>query len=109
MEKSISIKSLSGSATVDFDSTVRLLIAASWLKECIEGHPSCTISSPEFMPNRLVDVGLEGSELFLNDSKLDAVPYIALSYCWGNVQNTVITTRQNIVEHRRCIPLSLLP
>lgn len=87
----------------------RMLVAAEWLKECIEGHPSCTTPNPQFMPSRLIDVGLEGSEPFLVDSNLEPAPYVALSYCWGTVENSLTTTRENIAEHRRCISLSLFP
>lgn len=94
---------------IDPQSRIGLLMAAGWLKECTEGHLNCTISDPEFMPNRLIDVGQAVSEPFLVDSKLKPAPYVALSYCWGAVQDTIKTTKENIADHRRCILRSSLP
>ena len=84
-------------------------LASVWLKECVEEHSICAIPDSAFMPNRLVDVGLDTCEPFLIDSKIAPGPYVVLSYCWGTVQNTVTTTRENIADHRRCIPLLSLP
>lgn len=97
------------SATSDLYRHAYLQIAATWLKDCIEGHPACTIADPSFMPSRLINVGLAGSEPFLTDGELEPAPYVALSYCWGSVENAIVTTRENIAEHRLRIPLSSLP
>lgn len=61
------------------------------------------------MPNRLIDVGLDESEPFLVDGKIEPAPYAALSYCWGTADNILVTTRESIAIHRQRIPLSLLP
>ncbi len=88
---------------------VCLEIASTWLKNCIEGHAACAILDPGFMPNRLIYVGQDNTDLFLADGEIEAAPYAALSYCWGNVRSPFVTTRENIDEHRKRIPFALLP
>lgn len=81
-----------------------------WLKECIESHLGCAAADSKYMPTRLVDVGLlNDSELSLREGKLEPAPYVTLSYCWGSVGNILVTTRENIADHRQCIPYSRLP
>lgn len=62
-----------------------LSVAASWLKECRENHPSCDLESNLPLPTRVIDVGRGNSrEPFLLETKgLTPEPYVALSYCWG--------------------------
>ena len=61
------------------------------------------------MPSRLIYVSQDNSEPFLVEGKIDAAPYVALSYCWGDVENTLVTTRENINSHLERIPFALLP
>jgi hypothetical protein len=61
------------------------------------------------MPNRLIYVGEDNSEPFLVEGKIETAPYVALSYCWGTAGNRLVTTRENVKEHRERIPLSSLP
>lgn len=61
------------------------------------------------MPSRLIYVSQDNSEPFLVEGEVKAAPYVALSYCWGNVENTLVTTRENIIEHLKRIPFALLP
>jgi hypothetical protein len=80
-----------------------------WLKDCIESHPGCAVTDSKFTPTRLIDVGLDDSEPCLLEGKFGPVPYVALSYCWGSVGNTLVTTKENIADYRHCIPYSQLP
>jgi hypothetical protein len=86
-----------------------LSLASIWLKHCVESHPGCTIPDSTFVPNRLIDVGQEGTDPFLKDTNLESVHYAALSYCWGATQNTLTTTRENIADHRLRISFDSLP
>ena len=66
------------------------------------------------MPRRLLNVGssIEPGRLFLFEiTRLDiGVPYVALSYCWGDdVGDILKTTKSNIQSHYQEIQLSSLP
>jgi len=84
-------------------------LVSKWRKECITSHPNCSTSKSCFKPTRLLDVGNEITPPHLVDEFAQPVPYVALSYCWGNVADTLKTTRANIEEHRVCIKLSAIP
>lgn len=107
--KCLSTNEQANSPISDSQQYVYLQIAASWLKNCIENHPGCTIANQNFMPTRLINVGNNALDPFLVEGKLEPAPYVALSYCWGTVANTLVTTRENIGNHRRRIPFSSLP
>jgi hypothetical protein len=66
------------------------------------------------VPRRLLNVGssIEPGRLFLFEiTRLDiGVPYVALSYCWGDdVGDILKTTKSNIQSHYQEIQLSSLP
>ena len=90
-------------------SHVYLEIASTWMQKCIEGHTACAVKDPNFMPSRLIHVGRDDCDPFLVEDEIEAAPYVALSYCWGNVKNPLVTIRENVDEHRERIPFALLP
>lgn len=87
-------------------------LAASWLKDCIENHPTCGTSGPAQLPTRVIDVGYtEASEPHLVESRGLHGNYVALSYCWGDpkVHPRMRTLKTNYDDHKRCIAYSSMP
>jgi hypothetical protein len=109
MPKSLSISERMHLTSSESSSHVYLEIASTWLQECIEGHTACAVKDPNFMPSRLIHVGRDDCDPFLVEDEIEAAPYVALSYCWGNVKNPLMTIRENVDEHRERIPFALLP
>ena len=62
------------------------------------------------MARRLICVGpSDGSrEPYLIDSENTPRKYVALSYCWGSAK-PLVTTVENLDEHKRVIPMQMLP
>ncbi|KAK0638518.1 heterokaryon incompatibility protein-domain-containing protein, partial [Cercophora newfieldiana] len=58
----------------------------SWLDDCNKSHPQCSLSSnPPQLPTRLLDLHASEDTVRLIDTRgTKVIPYIALSYCWGN-------------------------
>ncbi|EPE04366.1 heterokaryon incompatibility protein [Ophiostoma piceae UAMH 11346] len=111
---------------------------ALWLSDCVANHAGCAVASlvtdPEvtekdkimqaaansvftstFMPRRILDLergGRPGSDdrVWLVEELPDAVPYAALSYCWGSDLNGVLqTVRSNLQSHiQNGIPIASL-
>jgi Heterokaryon incompatibility protein (HET) len=91
--------------------------ARDWLQHCLLGHDSCDSRRNETrvnraLPTRLLDTGKGNDELairLVSSSALDtAVPYIALSHCWGGDCGMKLT-RGNAAAFARCIEISSLP
>ena len=86
----------------------------SWIDNCLQLHKKC--SKPETsgtLPKRVLDVGvIPGSNIIsLYESQHEAVPYIALSHCWGNPTIHKIplkTLKSNINEMKNNISWDLL-
>ncbi|OJD31795.1 heterokaryon incompatibility [Diplodia corticola] len=85
--------------------------------------PQCSRTAHSFVPSRLVDVGgREGSQeprlVLTSDraklangtsSDVHAVPYVALSYCWGESQPPFTTKADSLPNHLQGIALKNLP
>ena len=85
-----------------------LAIAKAWLQRCEDEHPSCQQSELGRLPTRVIDVGDVSSQPRVYVSDRERVPYVALSYCWGQRGNIRLLST-NIDEYTQCLPLALLP
>ncbi|KAH9231259.1 hypothetical protein K456DRAFT_1897123 [Colletotrichum gloeosporioides 23] len=79
-----------------------------WMKNCHEqqeNHSHCGPSGDSrIFPTRLIDVGEGGDDsirLIETDHKSVTNPYLILSYCWGQGNESAKTTRDNL-ESRLC-------
>lgn len=87
-------------------------LAASWLKDCIENHPTCGVPGPVPLPTRVINVGdASSSEPRLVESRGLHDNYVALSYCWGDpeIHPRMRTLKTNYDDHMRCIEYSSMP
>jgi Heterokaryon incompatibility protein (HET) len=90
-------------------------VATSWIKQCVQYHSNCTASSRnrDFIPTRLIDVGLPGSsdapKLYISDAtKSSGIEYVTLSHCWGKKPILrLLTTNIECLQAR--IPTKQLP
>ncbi|KAI1126895.1 heterokaryon incompatibility protein-domain-containing protein [Nemania abortiva] len=66
---------------------------AEWLTVCESSHADCPKGDKKFMPKRLLEITEQGNDrhvrLVYPQKKL---PYLALSYCWGDKQSLACTT-----------------
>jgi hypothetical protein len=62
-----------------------------------------------FMPRRLIKIDDRGPQLSLVDRPLEAAPYCALSYCWGDDRETLKTTKANLADHYRGWEIDRMP
>lgn len=92
-------------------------VAKQWLEDCrtSPAHNLCReaygkISSGPFgpLPTRVLHVGSEHQDPYLFESNGIKASYCILSYCWGRPGNA-ITTKTNISERIKGIPLTSLP
>ncbi|KAF5556870.1 hypothetical protein FMEXI_923 [Fusarium mexicanum] len=87
-----------------------LQLALKWIKGCNRSHPICKEFQPQqpnWRPTRLIHIGSKAQQpRLVIPSK--AVPYIALSYCWGT-ENTVTLTEATLIPFQNEIPLATLP
>lgn len=58
---------------------------------------------------KLVDTTDLQRNIISDESGSHAVSYVALSYCWGNVKPTTITTKDTLNSRLRCIEFFALP
>lgn len=87
-------------------------LAATWLKDCIENHPTCGVPGPVPLPTRVIDVGdANSSEPRLVETRGLHDNYVALSYCWGDpeIHPRMRTLKTNYDDHMRCIEYSSMP
>lgn len=88
-------------------------LIGSWIDNCIDNHPNCRAAQRGFRPTRLLQIDCfnTSKDVRLVESGSDgaAVPYVALSHCWGPPsKRPIITTRENISSHRNRIPFEAL-
>ncbi|KAJ4212833.1 hypothetical protein NW759_011474 [Fusarium solani] len=94
-----------------------------WIKTCCGDHALCNLphgqTSPSThmenppLPNRVIDVGVEGASPRLYVPKLEQgstvfSDYLILSYCWGKGNLNARTTRHNFEQRRAKINLEEL-
>lgn len=89
-----------------------LLTAREWLHSCKSSskHSACQEAyqvSTQF-PARILYIAGRDCEPFLIEGQGIQAPYCALSYCWGT-SSGFCTTRANLTEHMRAIPMNLFP
>lgn len=92
-------------------------VAKQWLEDCrtSPAHSLCReayrkISSGPLgqLPTRVLHVGSDHRDPYLFESNGTKATYCILSYCWGS-PGDAITTKSNISERRKGIPLTSLP
>lgn len=89
--------------------------AKGWLVDCKSNHTICEkiyeTREPNWYPERLIYVGnsAQSPRLVLRESGSLRGTYVALSHCWGAVQEPLILTSTNIGDFQREIPLHILP
>jgi hypothetical protein len=85
-------------------------LAAQWLRDCRENHPSCARKEKiPSLPTPVLDVGFKEDEnvsLFISNQK--KAEYVALTYCWGRGQ-TLVTTKDSIQAQQKGIAVTALP
>ena len=87
-------------------------VMKSWLNDCCTQHGKDRCRPLDFVPLRLVQVGLDGATVQLVKGEaigsLASVNYTTLSYCWGKTHQ-LQTTQDNVTEFSTEIPRELLP
>jgi hypothetical protein len=65
------------------------------IKSCLRHHKKCTKKIGNFTPKRLIDVGNKAANETprLYETKNNVLPYVSLSYCWGEKQEGVTTSK----------------
>lgn len=85
----------------DVSSDMAMAQAAEWIQECSKFHETC-VPKPEngLLPNRLVDVDTvdDLNKMKLVSSEGQTGEYAALSYCWGQKDQPVMTKNQNFKD-----------
>ncbi|CAI4214482.1 unnamed protein product [Parascedosporium putredinis] len=81
------------------------------LVNCDSTHATCATSTPNPLPNRILDVGTSGADATIRVRTTNREParYICLSHCWGPDQPPLRTLTGNLADHERCVPEEALP
>ncbi|KAK0126295.1 hypothetical protein ONS95_007906 [Cadophora gregata] len=82
-------------------------IARRWLTNCSTNHKSCSRSSRDFFPSRILNVGTDSNFIHLQSSNDFPSPYVALSHCWG-AGNILKTTSKTLRAMTQGIEISSL-
>lgn len=77
-------------------SNATLGLVKDWLAAC-SSHAFCRAQVPQPLPKRLVAVRSDG-RLVLTEHHDEMGHYLALSHCWGSVDTTFSTTRENFAQ-----------
>jgi len=85
-----------------------LTLAARWLQDCSNSHTHCTQNSEQWLPSRVIDLGVSNSELCLRESAGLRGQYITLTHRWPSSQ-PYKTTSSNYADHLNRINYDLLP
>ncbi|KAH7121695.1 heterokaryon incompatibility protein-domain-containing protein [Dactylonectria macrodidyma] len=85
-----------------------------WIRTCSEEHPLCGNGEPAELPTRILYLGedLEGppTDVKLVEPSPDQKDrYIALSHCWGEDQQPLLTTTATLEDHKAGILFDQLP
>ncbi|KAH8810960.1 heterokaryon incompatibility protein-domain-containing protein [Xylogone sp. PMI_703] len=87
-----------------------LLLAAGWLKECVERHTCHQLTQPPVLPTRVIDVGTRQSDtVHLVETDGKEGNYLALTYCWGPGPHPHKLTKRKFEAWKEHIPSDLLP
>ena len=82
-------------------------MAGKWLKECRDGHPACQKSDRK-IPNRLINAESTTTIKLCETSGHRDLDYVALSHCWGTL-NQFQTTTTNLENRKTSIEWDCLP
>ena len=83
-------------------------LARIWLRNCSDRHEPCQkLSLPSVLPLRVIDLSTFEYP-FLAAGRGRALPYVTLSYKWGNAKR-FLTTTSTISKLQNRIPLDQLP
>ncbi|KAF5500103.1 hypothetical protein CGCS363_v006201 [Colletotrichum siamense] len=94
-----------------------LNLALTWFRRCLDNHQRCktlTRLNPQWMPTRLVDIGLEDTHqwrLIETRRELQAgnpSPYMTLSYRWGS-HPTILLKSSTLESFHSGNPIEQLP
>ncbi|KAG4433770.1 hypothetical protein IFR05_010737 [Cadophora sp. M221] len=66
-------------------------VALPWISDCQRNHARCRQVEDGNFPTRLLDVGKDGDDVLLRESKDLSENYTVLSHCWGR-ERTLTTT-----------------
>ena len=85
----------------------KVLLAKTWLDECINKHPECQLQQPSYrtMPTRVLDASLERIRLLETHEMCG--DYAILSHCWGP-KPIIATNLQDIAIRCQNIDFSAL-
>jgi hypothetical protein len=80
----------------DVTSPEALRQARTWLDDCDKHHIHCSRQESPILPNRILDIGSNNAPGFIKliESNNSNGDYVALSYCWGGDQKTILTHRR---------------
>jgi len=90
------------------DSEESLQLAARWLDDCTSKHEGCKSDPDAPMPTRVIDIGLDGKDPVLVETKGTTGRYAALSYCWGK-KGQLKSTKETLPGFMQGIPMEELP
>ena len=89
-------------------SNATIELVRDWLRACTS-HPFCKAQKAQPLPKRLINVRSSHRNM-LTELDGEFGHYLALSHCWGSVDDTFSTTRDNIAERTsKGIEFSQLP
>lgn len=78
--------------------------AARWLRQCLQNHPGCNLTTPKSPPRRLLKLQPDNVRL-IETSDLPTMPgYASLSHCWGRSPSFETLTSDNFDAMTRSIP-----
>ncbi|KAH7395597.1 heterokaryon incompatibility protein-domain-containing protein, partial [Cadophora sp. MPI-SDFR-AT-0126] len=83
-------------------------VALPWISDCQNTHVKCHQNDQGHLPTRVMDVGEDGDDVILRESKDISGKYAVLSHCWGN-ERALTTTTASIKQHMKVILFSGLP
>lgn len=84
-----------------------LMLAKSWLNDCLRNHPQCETEIIPELPHRVIDVGDGRLRLLIAENGTRG-HWIALSHCWGKT-NSFRTTLKTIESLKSSIKWEELP
>lgn len=93
----------------------RLLLMKSWISECENGHPACTVKGDGFRPTRLLDLekfkdSRDVALISTADSPSGNAHYVTLSHGWDRSKRGPFpTVSANIDQRMRRISFDELP
>jgi hypothetical protein len=106
-----------GRQVVPSDSEVAFQRVLSNLTDCIKNHPACArtidgsiCDETTTLPSRLIDLGTKPEDLpLLADTAGNKGKYVALSYSWGKVPESLKLETSTIDNFKKGLPLDNIP